>query len=87
MSNIQINSFNNNLQINENNNNVKMETTLPILDMSSNKTIEMSSKTKELNINANRIINTGSGKVNDVLVNGESVLDEEGNANIEISNG
>ena len=84
MSDIEINASNNNIELNNDNTYLNIEKTLPILDMSSNKQLEMTSPTKQIDISANGIVQTGSGKVNDVLVNGESVLDKEGKANIEI---
>lgn len=83
MENIEINSTNNNLEL-SGNNNISIEVNLPVLNMSANKNIQISSPSKQFNIEANGIITTGEGKVNDVLVNGKSVLDKEGNANIEI---
>lgn len=83
MENIEINSTNKNLQLNDNNN-LSIEANLPVLDMSTNKNIQILASSKQLNIQANGIITKDGGKVQDVLVNGKSVLDEEGKANITI---
>lgn len=74
-----------NINISNNNENVDMIVEIPNIDISTKSNININNTPKQVDIEALKIIEVGgTGKVEDILVNGESVLDKNGIANIEI---
>ena len=67
------------------NNNIDIESNVPNINISTKNKVNINNIPENLKIEALKVITIGgTGKVQDVLVNGESVLDENGIANIEI---
>lgn len=67
------------------NNNIDIESNVPNINISTKNKVNINNIPENLKIEALKVITIGgTGKVEDVLVNGESVLDENGIANIEI---
>lgn len=82
MHSMDINTNNSNMQLSSNSDEIDINSEVPNINIDTRNNIEIKTKSS-VKVKAQKVVTTG-GKVKDILVNGESVLDEEGNANIEI---
>lgn len=72
-----------NIELNNKNENISISAEIPNINISTNNNINLNNVPKEVNLEVLKTVSSG-GKVQDVLVNGESVVNELGNAIIEI---